>query len=95
MSGKAEVRYDATYILPQQIANRIQDLGFEATVIEEGSGEGVLDLHVSQHPKLLYPQSDVTSLVLLFFIYYWLVLPLADVSSSRRWVSCDLSWKLI
>ena len=47
MAGKAEVRYDAAYILPNQIANKVCDLGFEASVLEEGDGEGQLDLIVS------------------------------------------------
>ena len=47
ISGKAEVRYDAAYILPHQIALKISDLGFEATVLEEGAGEGVIELNVS------------------------------------------------
>lgn len=48
IAGKAEIRYDAAYILPSQIANRITDLGFEASVMEEGAGEGVVNLNVSQ-----------------------------------------------
>lgn len=47
MAGKAEVRYDAAYIMPHQIANKISDLGFGATVMDEGTGEGVVDLNVS------------------------------------------------
>ena len=49
MAQKAEVIYDPSYILPSQIANRINDLGFGAQVVEEAEneGEGVLELHVT------------------------------------------------
>lgn len=47
ISGKAEIRYDAAYILPDQIANHVCDLGFDATVLDEGATEGVAELVVS------------------------------------------------
>ena len=47
MSQKAEVKYDPTYLMPNQIANRISELGYEATVFEsETSGQNTVDLVV-------------------------------------------------
>jgi Cu+-exporting ATPase len=45
MAAKAEVLYDASQILPSQIANGISDLGFACEVIDDynaGQGEVVL-----------------------------------------------------
>ncbi|XP_048243847.1 copper-transporting ATPase 1-like isoform X3 [Haliotis rufescens] len=48
MAQKAEVKYDPEYILPSQIANAINDLGFSATVVEqEGDGQGVVELTIT------------------------------------------------
>ncbi|XP_042232654.1 copper-transporting ATPase 1-like isoform X3 [Homarus americanus] len=47
MAAKAEVRYDATLVMPQQIASSITDLGFPTTVLEEaGSGQGEVDVEI-------------------------------------------------
>ena len=47
MSQKAEVKYDPAYLMPNQIANRISELGYEATVLEsETSGQNTVDLLV-------------------------------------------------
>nr|DBA21728.1 TPA: hypothetical protein GDO54_018330 [Pyxicephalus adspersus] len=47
MAGKAEVRYNAEVIQPSTIAELIQELGFEATVLENcDEGDGVLELVV-------------------------------------------------
>ena len=47
MSQKAEVKYDPAYLMPNQIANRISELGYEATVLEsETSGQHTVDLLV-------------------------------------------------
>ncbi|KAM9324076.1 copper-transporting ATPase 1 [Gastrophryne carolinensis] len=47
MAGKAEVRYNPVIIQPAVIAELIQELGFEATVLENSDeGDGVLELVV-------------------------------------------------
>ena len=47
MAQKAEVKYDASYVLASQIANKVTDLGFNATVLEsETAGQGTVDLLV-------------------------------------------------
>ncbi|KAK6173176.1 hypothetical protein SNE40_016680 [Patella caerulea] len=47
LAQKAEVKYDAAYILPSQIAQAITDLGFNATVMDnEAVGEGVVELNI-------------------------------------------------
>lgn len=46
MAGKAEVRYNAAVIQPPAIAELIQELGFEASVLENSDGDGVLELVV-------------------------------------------------
>ena len=47
MAQKAEVKYDAAYILPSQIASEINNLGFVATVMDaESVGHGVCELMV-------------------------------------------------
>ena len=55
MAQKAEVKYDAAYILPSQIATEINNLGFNATVLEaEAAGHGVCELLVNKtiHPYI-------------------------------------------
>lgn len=48
MAQKAEIKYDPEYILSNQIANRVNDLGFHATVMEsESLGKGTVELLVS------------------------------------------------
>ena len=48
MAGKAEVKYHPDVIQPLEIAQLIQDLGFEVTVLEDYAGsEGDLELIVS------------------------------------------------
>ncbi|KAM8966155.1 copper-transporting ATPase 1 isoform 1-T1 [Sarcophilus harrisii] len=47
MAGKAEVRYNATIMQPQMIAESIRELGFGAVVMENADeGDGVLELIV-------------------------------------------------
>ncbi|CAI9590586.1 unnamed protein product [Staurois parvus] len=47
MAGKAEVRYNPVLIQPSAIAEHIQELGFEALVLENcDEGDGVLELVV-------------------------------------------------
>ena len=54
MAAKAEVRYDPSVVLPEQVANSITDLGFPSSVMEEsGAGQGEVDLNVSVPTKLL------------------------------------------
>uniref|UniRef100_A0A8C6QIU3 Copper-transporting ATPase 2 n=1 Tax=Nannospalax galili TaxID=1026970 RepID=A0A8C6QIU3_NANGA len=48
MSGKAEVKYNPEVIQPPRIAQLIQDLGFEATVVEDNAGsEGDIELIIT------------------------------------------------
>ena len=48
MAGKAEVKYNPEVIQPLEIAQLIQELGFEASVMENYSGsDGDLELIVS------------------------------------------------
>lgn len=48
MAGKAEVKYDPEVIQPLEIAQFIQDLGFEAAVMEDYAGsDGNIELTVS------------------------------------------------
>ena len=48
MAQKAEIKYDPEYILSNQIANKVNDLGFHATVMEsESLGKGTVELLVS------------------------------------------------
>ena len=47
MAAKAEVEFDPTRVLPNQIANSITDLGFPSSVIEEETGAGTIELEVS------------------------------------------------
>uniref|UniRef100_A0A8C5LBW0 Copper-transporting ATPase 2 n=1 Tax=Jaculus jaculus TaxID=51337 RepID=A0A8C5LBW0_JACJA len=48
MSGKAEVKYNPDVIQPPQIAQLIQDLGFEAAVMEDNVGsEGDIELIIT------------------------------------------------
>lgn len=53
MAGKAEVKYNPDVIQPVEIAQLIQDLGFEATVMEDYTGsDGDLELIVSMVTEL-------------------------------------------
>lgn len=48
MAGKAEIKYKPEFIQPLEIAQLIQNLGFEATVIEDhAEAEGNVELLVS------------------------------------------------
>ncbi|BFZ14956.1 hypothetical protein BsWGS_17994 [Bradybaena similaris] len=48
MAQKAEVVYDPAYVLPGQIANKIEDLGFNASVMEgDVSGQGTVELTIT------------------------------------------------
>lgn len=48
MAQKAEVKYDPAYILPSTIANKINNLGFTATVLEtETAGQASVELQVN------------------------------------------------
>ncbi|XP_060064791.1 copper-transporting ATPase 1-like [Ylistrum balloti] len=48
MAQKAEVKYDPAYILPSQIENAINNMGFHATVLEnETAGQGVVELLIN------------------------------------------------
>lgn len=49
MAQKAEIKYDPEYILSNQIANRVTDLGFHASVVEsESLGKGSVELLVCE-----------------------------------------------
>ena len=56
MAAKAEVEFDASKVLPNQIANSINDLGFPSTVIDGETGAGEIELEVRM---LLYGCSSV------------------------------------
>ncbi|CAG5115771.1 unnamed protein product [Candidula unifasciata] len=48
MAQKAEVVYDPAYVLPGQIANKIEDIGFNASVMEgDVSGRGTVELTIT------------------------------------------------
>ncbi|XP_059152598.1 copper-transporting ATPase 1-like isoform X2 [Physella acuta] len=48
MAQRAEVTYDPAYVLPGQIANKIEDLGFNASVTEgESLGHGTVELTIT------------------------------------------------
>ncbi|KAH9495205.1 ATPase Cu transporting protein 7A [Bulinus truncatus] len=47
MAQRAEVTYDPAYVLPSQIANKVEDLGFTASVIQgETTGPGTCELTI-------------------------------------------------
>ncbi|KAK7077087.1 ATPase Cu transporting protein 7B, partial [Halocaridina rubra] len=47
MAAKAEVRYDGSKVLPQEVANSISDLGFPSSVLEEtGISQGEVDIQI-------------------------------------------------
>ena len=47
MAEKAEVKYDAAYIMPSQIANTLTELGFPSKVIDnENVGDGIVEIKV-------------------------------------------------
>ena len=48
MAAKAEVVYDPSQILPQQIANAVTDLGFPSEVLEGESGSGEMEVTVRE-----------------------------------------------
>lgn len=55
MAGKAEIKYKPEFIQPLEIAQLIQNLGFEATVIEDhAETEGNVELLVSNVYLSLY-----------------------------------------
>lgn len=55
MAGKAEIKYKPEFIQPLEIAQLIQNLGFEATVIEDhAETEGNVELLVSNMYLRLY-----------------------------------------
>ena len=48
MAQKAEIKYDAAYIMPSQIANRVTAIGYEARVLEdEVEGQSTVEVRVS------------------------------------------------
>ena len=57
MAAKAEVEFDPTRVLPNQIANSITDLGFPSNVIEEETGAGTIELEVSNYEIVQWPKS--------------------------------------
>ena len=47
IAQKAEVKFDPAYLMPSQIATKIEELGYPATVIEgDASGQGTIELRV-------------------------------------------------
>ena len=48
LAQKAEVKFDPAYLIPSQIANKIMELGYVATVMEtETAGQNTIEIHVS------------------------------------------------
>lgn len=47
MAAKAEVHYDPAQVSPSEIASSITELGFPSSVLDEGVGQGEVDLEVS------------------------------------------------
>jgi len=48
MAQKAEVKYDAAYIMPSQIANHVTAIGYEARVLDgETHGQSIVEVYVS------------------------------------------------
>lgn len=48
MAQKAEVKYDAAYIMPSQIANHVTAIGYEARVLDdELHGRSTVEVYVS------------------------------------------------
>ncbi len=48
MAQKAEVKFDPAFIMASQIANRVTELGYPATLLEsETAGQGTVELNVS------------------------------------------------
>uniref|UniRef100_A0A8B9QVA7 Copper-transporting ATPase 2 n=1 Tax=Anas platyrhynchos TaxID=8839 RepID=A0A8B9QVA7_ANAPL len=60
MAGKAEIKYKPEFIQPLEIAQLIQNLGFEATVIEDhAETEGNVELLVSNMDDLCFKQTGI------------------------------------
>ena len=52
MAEKAEVKFDPAYIMPSQIANRVSELGYPASLMEtDNPGQGSIDINVSTRKK--------------------------------------------
>ena len=48
LAQKAEVKFDPAYLIPSQIANKIMELGYVATVMEtETAGQNTIEIAVS------------------------------------------------
>jgi Cu+-exporting ATPase len=48
MAQKAEIKYDPAYIMPEQIAHKVTEMGFASSVMEsETAGQGTVELQVS------------------------------------------------
>lgn len=47
MNERAEVKYDPAIVTPEEVAAMITDIGYDAEVIADEKGKGVLDLLVS------------------------------------------------
>lgn len=46
IAGKAEIVHDRKLVSAEELAEKVTDLGFTATVAHESAGEGTLDLMV-------------------------------------------------
>lgn len=63
MAGKAEIKYKPEFIQPLEIAQLIQNLGFEATVIEDhAETEGNVELLVSNVCLKMYVSLEMSGL---------------------------------
>ncbi|XP_069981182.1 copper-transporting ATPase 1 isoform X2 [Penaeus vannamei] len=47
MAAKAEVHYDPAQVSPSEIASSITELGFPSSVLDEGVGQGEVDLEIA------------------------------------------------
>ena len=94
MAAKAEVEFDASKVLPNQIANSINDLGFPSTVIDGETGAGEIELEV----RMLYGCSSV-DLYLSIDAESHLLLLLNMVLEGRasiiNWSEPDLGYLLV
>lgn len=60
MAGKADVQYDPSIIMPHQVANKIKDLGYGATVIDTpAASDGKIELLVRNYLSFLLRVSSL------------------------------------
>ena len=58
MAQKAEIKFDPAYIMPNQLATKISELGYESAVLEtENLGVGCIELLVRKCRTVLFLNS--------------------------------------